>query len=79
MSRDSGCAWVASGAAFRLGMQPVKAQHTEAMIRSVLPQQVQRRARHRGPGVLRAEVVRGLTARDSLAPQPPVEPLVTPG
>src|SRR5438046_651425 len=45
----------------------------------VLPQQVQRSTRHRGPGLLRAEVVRGLTARNSLAPQRPVEPLVTPG
>jgi len=34
-------------------MQPVKGYHTEAMICSVLPQQVQRRPRHREPGLLR--------------------------
>ena len=66
MSRDSGCAWVASGAAFRLGMQRVSAQHTEATICSVLPQQVQHGAGHRGAGVLRAEVVQGVTEQ---APQ----------
>src|SRR2546428_13600950 len=49
------------------------------MIPSVLPQQVQHGARYRGAGVLRAEVVRGLTARIARAPQPPVEPPVPPG
>jgi len=63
MSRDSGCAWVASGAAFRLGMQRVSAQHTEATIRSVLPQQVQHGTRRRGAGVLRAQVVHPQLAR----------------